>query len=154
MLFDHLGDDEEMIFRAGRISRDDIGAGVIGDDIRAQWQAHRNDGRHRFDAIDIDSVELFDKGEHRVQLLLNMGRFIIAQRDAREMRNAADGSQIDGHESSGWTGGLKSSTPYSTAAFGEANGGRLFVNSGPERPRRAFKQPDPIRKGRAHGGDG
>jgi hypothetical protein len=41
--------------------------------------------------------ELLDKRQHGVELALEMLNFILRDRNAREMRDAADGCGIDGH---------------------------------------------------------
>jgi hypothetical protein len=86
-----------MIFARGRISQDIIGNAAVGDRVFAHVHRHRHHRRHRLDARNIDFRKLLDEVEHGIELAAQMLDLIISNRDARQMRNAADGIGVDGH---------------------------------------------------------
>ena len=45
-----------------------------------------------------DLLQLLDEGEHGVELALQMLDLALGDGDARQMRDAADGIGVDGHE--------------------------------------------------------
>ena len=47
-----------------------------------------------------DLRQLLDEGQHGVELALEMLDLVLGDRDARQMRNTADGGGVDGHEGS------------------------------------------------------
>ena len=48
--------------------------------------------------VDIHLAELLDERQHGVELALQVLDLVIGDRDARQMRDAADGGGIDGHQ--------------------------------------------------------
>jgi hypothetical protein len=86
-----------MIFAQGRIRQDIIGNAAVGDRILAHVHRHWHYRRHRLDARNIDFRKLLDEGEHGIELAAQMFDLIIGNRDARQMRDAADGIGVDGH---------------------------------------------------------
>src|SRR6185437_4554604 len=93
----HFGNDKEAVLAPRRIGEHLRGNIAVGDDILAHRQPHGNDRGHRLDAVDIDRVEGLDELENRVNLTLQVRRLSFAHLNAREMRDAADGVEIDGH---------------------------------------------------------
>ena len=53
--------------------------------------------RPPLDALDIDLRQLLDKGQHRVQLALQMRNLGLGDRYPRQMGDTADGIGIDRH---------------------------------------------------------
>ena len=47
--------------------------------------------------VDVDLGQLLDEGQDGVELALKVLDLLLGDRDAREMRDAADGSGVDGH---------------------------------------------------------
>jgi len=86
-----------MIFADGRIGGDDIRAGMIGHHILAHLHLHRQDRGHGLGIVEIDGRELFDKGKHSIELLRKMGQFIITNRNAGQLSDAADIGLINRH---------------------------------------------------------
>ncbi len=48
--------------------------------------------------VDVDLLQLLDEGQDGVELALQMLDLLLGDRDAGEMRDAADGGGVDGHE--------------------------------------------------------
>ena len=46
---------------------------------------------------DVAVNAVLDEGEHGVELALQMRNLVLGNRNARQMRDAADGSGVDGH---------------------------------------------------------
>src|SRR6266700_1918037 len=114
-LLNDLGHQKEVIFRGRRIPDHVVRDLAVIDHVRALFHFHWHHRGHRFDAIDVHFAELFDKGQHRIQLALQMRNFSVSDRDPRKMRNTANGGGIDGH----YIGPLNSefSPPYSRGCF-------------------------------------
>ena len=65
------------------------------------FHRHRRHRSHRLNPFDFDLRELLDKSEHGVELALEMLDLVLGYRYAGEVRDAADGIGVDGHEISG-----------------------------------------------------
>src|SRR6266567_5495567 len=96
-LFHHLRYDEEMFLRRRRILEDGVGNTAVGDDVRPLLDLHRNDGRHRLDTFDIDLRQLLDEGENGVEFAPQVLDLVLGNRNARKLRDAANGIGIDRH---------------------------------------------------------
>ncbi len=86
-----------MILRRRRVLDDLLGDAAVGDHVLALLHGHRRHRDHRLDALDIHLGQLLDEGEDRVDLAAQMLDFVIGHRDARQMRDAADGRGVDRH---------------------------------------------------------
>src|SRR3981189_993825 len=74
-----------------------------------------------FIAIAIPFRQLFDECQHGIQLALQMRNLCLSDRDPREMRDTANGGDIDGHYIGPLMGKL--SPPYSRGGFCAPTGG-------------------------------
>src|SRR5262252_4863549 len=97
-LFDHLGHQEEMILDGRRILDDVVGNLAVGHNIRALLHYHGRHGGHGLDANDVGLQQLLHESEHGIKLAPKVLDLIIPDRNARKMRDAPDGRNIDGHE--------------------------------------------------------
>src|SRR3954453_7318730 len=97
MSLDDLRHQEEVTFGRGRVGNDIVGDLAVIDQILPLLHLHRGDRGHGLHTLDIDLRELLDKGEHGVELALQMRNLALGNRNARQMRDAADGSGVDGH---------------------------------------------------------
>src|SRR3569833_2297637 len=97
MSLDDFRHEEEVSFGRGRVGNDIVGDLAVIDHILPLLHLHRGDRGHRLHALDIDLRELLDKGEHGIELALKMRILVLGNRNARQMRDAADGSGVDGH---------------------------------------------------------
>ncbi len=70
---------------------------AVGHHVLALLHRHRRHRGHRLDAFDIDLLQLLDERQDGVELALEVLDLIVRDRDARQMRDAADGCGIDGH---------------------------------------------------------
>ena len=70
---------------------------AVGYDVRALLHLHRRDRRHRLDPLDVDLGQLLDEGQDRVELAPQVLDLLLGDRDAGQMRDAADGGGVDGH---------------------------------------------------------
>ena len=86
-----FGHEEEAVLGQRRVGQHLVDDPAVGDDVVAHRQAHRNDRRHRLDALDVDRLERLDELQNRVDLVLQMRRLRFAHADAREMRDTANG---------------------------------------------------------------
>src|SRR3954454_25094441 len=96
-LLNNLRHQEEVTFGRGRVGNDIVGDLAVIDQILPLLHLHRGNRGHGLHTLDIDLRELLDKGEHGVELALQMRNLVLGNRDARKMRDAADGSGVDGH---------------------------------------------------------
>lgn len=80
-----------------RIGDDGIRNAAVGHGVVAHLHRHRRHRRHRLDTFDIDFRQLLDKSQNGVELALEVFDFVIRNRYARQMRNAADGLGVNGH---------------------------------------------------------
>ena len=80
-----------MIFARGRIGEDGVRNAAVADRVLAHVHRHRYHRRHRLDAGNIDFRKLLDEVENGIELPAQMLDLIISNRDARQMRDAADG---------------------------------------------------------------
>src|SRR3954465_3041234 len=96
-LLNNLRHQEEVTFGRGRVGNDIVDDLAVIDQIPPLLHLHWGDRGHRLHALDIDLRELLDKGEHGVELALQMRNLALGNRNARQMRDAADGSGVDGH---------------------------------------------------------
>ena len=71
---------------------------AVGHHVLALLHRHRRHRGHRLDALDIHLAKLLDERQHGVELALQVLDLIVGDRDARQMRDTADGGGIDGHE--------------------------------------------------------
>src|SRR5262249_40034147 len=95
--FDHLGDDEIIPFPRGRVSENGFRIATVGHDVLALLHEHGRYRGHRLDAGHIDFVKLLDESEDRVQFALQMLDLVVVDRDAREVRDVANGLGVDRH---------------------------------------------------------
>src|ERR1700727_2930281 len=93
----HFGNDKEAVLGQRRIGEHERRNLAVPDNVLTHRQAHGNDRRHRLDASDVDLIEGLDEFENGVDLALQMRDLSLADGDAREMRDASDGGEIDGH---------------------------------------------------------
>src|ERR1043166_6443325 len=94
---DHLGDDEIVTLARRRILEDRFRVAAVGDDVGALLHDHGHHRGHRLDAGHVDFGELLDERQNRVELALQMLDLAVRDRDAREMRDVANGLGIDRH---------------------------------------------------------
>src|SRR5260370_5354628 len=112
-------DQEELILGRRRVLENDRGISAFGHHVGALLHRHRRHRGHGFYAAHVDLGELLDEREDRVELGLQVLDFFVGDRDAGEMRDAADGRGVNGH------GGFLSArmdppwwrAPYSRDAF-------------------------------------
>ena len=58
---------------------------------------HRRHRGHRLDTVDIDLLQLLDKGQDRVDLAAQMLDLAVLDGDTGEMRDTAHGRGVNGH---------------------------------------------------------
>src|SRR5690606_10067453 len=91
-------DGEEAMFGDRRVGEHLVADAAIGDRVLAQAQRVGDDRGHRRDAGDIDLLQLLDPAEDVAELgreRLDLG---IADGDAGELRDMANGGGVYGHE--------------------------------------------------------
>src|SRR5882757_2874346 len=86
-----------MAFSRGRIAHDVVRNTAVGDFVLAPLHVRRRDRGHRLDALDVHLQELLHESEDRVELALEVLNLVLRNRDAGEMRDAADSSSVDRH---------------------------------------------------------
>src|SRR5262245_4919065 len=86
-----------MVLGRRRVLDDVVGDAAVSDFVLALPQLHGRHRGHRLDAFDVDLRQLLDEGEDGVELALQGLDLLLGNRDAREMRDAADGIGVDGH---------------------------------------------------------
>src|SRR6202035_3867764 len=77
------------------------------------------------DALDIQFRQLLDKGQHRIQFVLQMWYFCVGDRDPGEMRDTANGGGIDRHDI--WPLNGEFSPPYSRGCFCTATAAKALL---------------------------
>src|SRR3954466_616486 len=126
-LLNNLRHQEEVAFGRGRVGNDIVGDLAVIDQILPLLHLHRGDRGHGLHTLDIDLRELLDKGEHGVEFALQMRNLALGNRNARQMRDAADGSGVDGHYIRPLT--AKTHVPYSRGRFCAATGAGSYPAS-------------------------
>src|SRR5882757_8568290 len=98
--FHHFRDDKEMVLAGRGVLHDVVGNPAVGHLVGALFHGHRGHRRHRVDAVHLDLGQLLDKGQNGVELAAEVLDLLVGDRDARQMRDAADGRGVDGHGTS------------------------------------------------------
>src|SRR5262245_15326313 len=117
-LFHHLRHHKETVLRRRRVLDDVVEDAAIGDHVLALLHVHGSDRGHRLDALDVDFRQLLHEGKDGIELPPQVLDLIFGNRDAREMRDAADGGGVDGHGARALLKRTKSSGP-SAASLAE-----------------------------------
>src|SRR5258708_3023099 len=94
---DHLGDKKKVVLACRCVAHDALADLPVGDLVLTLLERHRSDRGHRLDALDIDLGQLLHESQHGIDLALQVRDLLVGDRDARQMRDAADGLGIDGH---------------------------------------------------------
>src|ERR1043166_8729205 len=92
---DHSRDHEIVAFPRGRVLENAFRIPTVAPHVLALLHQHGRDRGHRVDAGYVDFIKLLDKGKDSVQLALQMLDLVVVDRDAREMRDVADGLRVD-----------------------------------------------------------
>src|SRR5712671_52474 len=96
----HFRDDKEMVLAGRGVLHDVVGNPAVGHLVGTLFHGHRGHRRHRVDAIHLDLGQLLDKGQNGIELAAEVLDLFVGDRNARQMRDAADGRGIDGHGTS------------------------------------------------------
>ena len=95
-----------MLLHRRRILEDLIGNAAVGHHVRPFLHLHGHDRGHRLDPVDVDLGQLLHEGEDGVELFAQVLDFVLGNRNARELRDTADGIGGGGHgcswSRSGW----------------------------------------------------
>jgi hypothetical protein len=85
------------MFMSRRIGNDCIRNAAVRNLIIALLQRHRHDRSHRRHTAYVDFRQLFDKGENGVEFAAEVFQLALGDRNSRQMRDAADSFDVDGH---------------------------------------------------------